>query len=174
MKFIPTLGLSLSLLFSQSYKSYENDILHLNNKQKQVMKKIYTKSSPFNLGLTMVAISYKESKLGKYMLNLSDPSCGVFMVMPSTLVTNGNTWDKSRYCERLIKDTDFSVTTALERFKYFYNYWRSKGYNINQSWRRAVISYNSGFYVENKTYLKEFLKIFRVLLTHKKELFQSK
>jgi len=108
-----------------------------------LIKQIYIKGKEFNYGYTLVAIAYVESRLGKYMINLQDPSCGLFHVMPSTLSTNK--WKQSRICEALIKDNDFSISVALKRLKYFENYWKNKGYRGTKLWRRTVNSYNSGF-----------------------------
>jgi predicted methyltransferase len=108
-----------------------------------LIQQIYNKGKEFNYGYTLVAIAYVESRLGKYMINLQDPSCGLFHVMPSTL--SHSKWKQSRICEALIKDTDFSITVALKRLKYFENYWKGRGYRGARLWRRTVNSYNSGF-----------------------------
>lgn len=114
--------------------------------QLDVLHRTLNKAQPFNLEYTMSAIALTESDLGKYKINLNPDGsvdCGVFMVNTKTLTKNR--WKQARICERLEKDYDFSFSIALERFKYFYNYWRSKGYSKAISWKRAICSYNKGF-----------------------------
>ena len=130
--------------------------------QLRVLNDIWEKAKPFDLSYTMTAIAWEESQFGKYMINLQDPSCGVFHIMPSTL--SGSKWDQSRLCERLIKDFDFSFSTALERYKYFYNYYRSKGYSKNISWKRAICSYNAGWnWKQGLKYYKKIVKKIKYL-----------
>jgi hypothetical protein len=131
----------------------------MNQEQIDNLKYIYNKTKQFNLGLTMSAIAMTESSAGKYTLNINKDSidCGIFMLNSSTL--SNNKWNQSRICERLIKDRDFSISLALERYKYFYNYYRSKGYSKGLSWKRAICSYNAGW--NWKTGIKYYKKVVR-------------
>jgi len=143
------LYLLLLVIYSYSYNNYNIDLLN----------KVYKESSEFNLGLTMGAILIQESDLGKYRLRINKDSidCGIFQINSKTLANNN--WTQSRVCERLFRDDDFSLIVALKRFKYFYNFYRSKGLSRNKSWRRAVMSYHSGWnYKLGKRYLNSILK----------------
>jgi len=114
--------------------------------QLEMLHKTFEKGRPFDLSYTMSAIAIVESQLGKYKMNINTDGsidCGVFMINTKTL--SNNRWKQARICERLIYDYDFSFSVALERFKYFYNYWRSKGYSKAVSWKRAICSYNKGW-----------------------------
>jgi len=133
-------------------------------RQYRTMKYIFNRTKAFNLGYTMSAIAMKESDLGKYTLtiNKSSVDCSIFMINSKTL--SNNKWSQSRVCERLIKDKDFAISVALKRFKYFYDYYRSKGFSRNISWRRAVMSYHSGWnYKAGREYLKDILKNIKVI-----------
>jgi len=148
--------LLITLLISSNLFA-QNPMFHLSQQQYQIMKKTWDKAKKFDLQYTMTAIAWVESKFGKYLIDLNDPSCGVFHIMPSTI--NSNKWKQSRICERLIKDYDFSFSVALERFKFFYNYWRSKGYSKQISWKRAVCSYNAGYnWKKGLKYYKKVVK----------------
>jgi len=137
----------LIILLSFFYFSLANPLNNLSKSQYKIFYKTWTKAKQFNLQYTLTAIAWQESDFGKYKLNLSDPSCGVFHIGVVTLTKNR--WKQARLCERLIKDYDFSFSIALGRFKYFYNYWRSKGYSRQISWKRAICSYNAGFNWKN-------------------------
>jgi hypothetical protein len=116
----------------------------------------------------MAAIAWQESKFGKWMINLSDPSCGVFHnLLKSVAKREGKSVSKfsqARICEQLIEDFDFSFSQSLAELEYWKNYWKSKGYKNNELWRRTVMSYNAGFnYKNGKTYLDNIIKKIRIL-----------
>jgi hypothetical protein len=136
----------------------------MNQEQINNLRYIYSKTKQFDLGLTMSAIAMTESNLGKYTLNINKDSidCGIFMLNSKTL--SNNKWTQSRICERLIKDKDFSISLALERYKYFYNYYRSKGYSRNLAWKKAICSYNAGWNWEaGIKYYKKVVKNIRLI-----------
>ena len=134
-KSILILGLSSLLL--------ANPLNYLSQKQYDMFYKTWKKAQPFNLQYTMTAIVWQESDFGKYLIRLNSKDCGYFQINVTTL--SNNHWKQDRICQRLINDYDFGFSVALERFKYFYNYWRSKGYIKAIAWKRAVCSYNAGF-----------------------------
>ncbi len=115
----------------------------LTQNQLTVLHKIMIKARPFDLSYTMGAIAWKESSLGKNLINLSSGDCGVFQVSAKTLSTNQ--FKQNKICQRLILDFDFSFSVALERYKYFYNYYRSKGLPKGVAWKRAICSYHAGW-----------------------------
>ena len=134
--------LVLALIINLSAES----ITELSTTQKQLANQIYLEGNKYNLGYTMVAIAYQESHLGKYLINISDVSCGIFHVMPSSLIKRtslkDNSWNQSRLCERLIKDNDFSFSAALLELKFWQNYWKTK--QVKKVWSHMVSSYNGG------------------------------
>ncbi len=140
---------------------------NLSYRQKQTLQYVYSRAKEFHLELTMTAIAWQESQFGKYTLSLSDPSCGIFHVMPATLAKDTNInptkWNQSRLCERLIFDRDFSFSAALVVLKYWQNYWESK--NVPRVWSHMVASYNGGFDINIGTnkYLKHIIHKVRLL-----------
>lgn len=142
----------------KSLKFYQS----LNVKQKGIMFAVFNKSKEFNLQYTLTSIAWVESHFGKYKINLDDPSCGIFHIVPKTL--SNSHWEQSRICERLIKSFNFSYSIALKRFLYFYNYYRSKGYSKKISWKRAICSYNSGWnWRKGLKYYKKVIKTIKIL-----------
>jgi len=126
--------------------------------QYHLIKEIYSLGSKFNLGLTMSAIVLAESNAGKYKITINHNTvdCGIFMINSKTLANDH--WNQSRICERLILDNKFSFSVALKRFKYFYNYYRSKGLSKGVAWKRAIMSYHSGWdYKQGTKYYKKIV-----------------
>ena len=130
------------------------------------MYNTFNKAKEFDLEYTMTAIVWQESQFGKYQLNLDDPSCGVFHIMPKYLIKRTSlkdtSWNRSRLCERLINDYDFSFAAALLELKYWQNYWRSK--HVKMVWSHMVGSYNGG-YIPNWQYVEEIKNKIRLLKT---------
>jgi hypothetical protein len=131
---------------------------------------IFNKAKPYNLSYTMSAIAMQESDLGRYFITINKDGsmdCSMFMINTKTL--SKNQWKQSRLCERLIRDKDFSISIAIERFKYFYNYWFSKGYSEGVSWRYAVMSYHCGFNIRHKRCIDYYKKIIKNIKFIRKE-----
>jgi len=145
---------------------------NLSYQQKEVLQYVYSRAKEFNLQLTMTAIAYQESQFGKYELDLQDPSCGIFHVMPALLAVkvglDNNNWNRSRLCEKLIEDKDFSFSAALLELKYWQNYWRAQ--HVKRVWSHMVASYNGGYNINIKTntYLKHIKHKIRLLRAYLK------
>ena len=129
----------------------------------QLTQYIYKKGNVYNLGYTLVAIATLESQLGKYPINLEDPSCGLYHnLLPSVanrLHITPNKWNQSRLCERLIKDKEFATDMALQELLYWRAYWKSRGLKGNLLWVYTVGSYNGG----NKPNMKYVRKISKII-----------
>jgi len=133
-----------------------------NQQQLDVLYKTFNKAKEFNLQYTMSAIALQESNLGSVLINVGSHDCGVFQVNVDTL--SNNKWKRNKLCTRLIKDYDFSFSIALNRFKYFYNYYISKGYSKNIAWKYAIESYHSGFNrTKGITYYKKIINNIRLI-----------
>jgi len=144
----------------------------LSYQQKEILQYVYSRAKEFNLQLTMTAIAWQESQFGKYELDLQDPSCGCFHVMPALLAVkvglDNNNWNRSRLCEKLIEDKDFSFSAALLELKYWQNYWRAQ--HVKRVWSHMVASYNGGYNINIKTntYLKHIKHKIRLLRAYLK------
>lgn len=121
----------------------------LDTKQKELAKAIYKRGAEFNLGATLVAIAWQESRLGRYPINLSDSggSCGLFHQVVRIYLAqhrlNDTPLNRNVACGNLIYDTDLAITQALEVLQFFNNYHKTRGnYPI---YPRMIKSYNGGF-----------------------------
>jgi len=156
-------------LNASTNKSLMYELNHLSQHQKSTMFWVFEKGKSFDLEYTLTAIAWQESRFGKYVINLNDPSCGVFHIMPRSLIMrtslDNTSWNRSRLCERLIIDNEFSLSAAILELKYWQNLYISKKYKDKVSiWRHMVASYNGGYRANtNGKYIKEIINKIRVL-----------
>ena len=167
MKFL--LAFFSVLVFSTSIYGNQKDLLrelnNLSNDQRYIMVKTFMLAKKYDYEYTMTAIAWQESDFGKYVINLQDPSFGVFHNLIESVANRHNVkgkWHKSRLAEALIKDYNFSFVEALSELKY----WESVYKKQPHSWSKIVSSYNSGWnYKNGKEYLdriKEKIKVLKI------------
>ena len=166
MKLIISILLFTTLLFSATDKQLTKELDNLTISQYKVLLKTFKKGNVFDYGYSLTAITWKESKFGKFKVNLCDPSFGCFHSLLSTTLTRNNmkdtAWNRSRLAERLIADYDFSFSQALAELKYWENYWTSKG--VPKVWSHTIRSYNRGFnHILGEPYRKDIVQMIRVL-----------
>jgi len=135
--------------------------------QKYIMFKVFNMSKKYDLQYTMTAISWQESKFGKWKINLRDPSCGYFhKLLPEYAKELGlkpNNWNMSRACEKL-QDFDISFEVAIETFKRKEKWCRRHLHTENKGiiWKCAVKRYNgSGIRADN--YYNKIVKKIKAL-----------
>lgn len=171
MKYLLIIVLSISL-----HASLLDELENLSFSQREVLLKTYIKAKPFDYHLTMMAIAWKESKFGKYPINLEDPSCGVFHNLIDTVAKGADRYTKNRICSSLIQDFDYSFSESLKVLKYFENYWRNKR-GDQYLWSKTVASYNAGFKWGNgKDYLEDIkarVKALKVYIVRHENVFKQ-
>ena len=141
------IGVALATsVFAGSLKS---EYANFDPDQKYTLNETYLKGKEFDLGLTMAAIAWHESHLGKIPVNLSDPSCGTFHNLITSVANRHNirntSFNRNVLCTKLVRDFDFSFSEALSELKYWENYYKGKP----KAWQFTVKSYNAGFTPEN-------------------------
>lgn len=135
----------LILIISTSYTKDLNSILNnMTVQQKAELARAYLVGEKHNLGLTLTAIAWQESQAGKWLINLDDPSFGLFHIKPTS-----KGWNRSREAEKLLT-FEYSSRRVIE----ILNYWSAyhKG-----NWRKMIKSYNAGFNY-NSPKAAEYLK----------------
>jgi len=158
------------LLFSLKLNAVDlndiNDLVQelesLNNKQQEVLVKTFIKAKDYSLGYTMSAICWQESKFGKYLVNLSDPSFGPFHNYIKSVQKRHltNEWNTDRLVERLLFDYDFAFNESLTELQF----WQIVYMNLKGSSSNTVASYNAGYNHENgKRYLQNIRNKIRAL-----------
>lgn len=148
------------------------ELNELTIEQYKVLLTTFAKGRAFNYEYTMTAIAWQESTFGKYMMNLSDPSFGVFHNLITSVInrtdTNDSPWNRSRVAERLIMDYDFSFSQSLGELKYWENYWTSK--KVPRVWSHTIRSYNAGYkHTNGKAYLRMIKLRIKILKEYVKE-----
>ena len=159
--------ISFSLSFGISIKELNN----LSQQQFNIMLWVYKQGKQYNLEYTLMAIAWEESKFGKFKINLSDPSCGIFHNLLGSVANRlnlkPNSWNQSRICERLVEDNTFALNQAILELKLWDNYWKIRGYK--NTWRKMVSSYNGGTR-GNKQNLQRIIERIKILRKYFKHL----
>jgi len=169
MKILLFLILILNVLSASTIKTYKYQLSHLTEEQSNVKDLIVYNANKYDLKYTMLAIAFRESKFGKYKLNLADPSAGIFhQLLPTYCKELGlrpNFWNQSRIAEKLINSNALALYVAINHFKRDYEHFKLLGYSSTISWRKAVMAYNAGVYnyKAGYKYYKEIVKIIKAL-----------
>lgn len=139
--------LLLVLLFvflpAVSYSAYDcSRINEMKEEQIDFIKQAYEYGEPHDLGYSMAAIGWKESKAGKYNINVQDPSFGPWHVtLPNALYFMGwkdTKFNRNRVAQLMIDDISLSAQMALTVLKF----WRKQYEN---DWIMVWASYNAGW-----------------------------
>jgi len=155
------LKLLLVLLTFSLYASPFKEIDSLSKKQYTNLIWVYKQGKKYDLELTLTAIAWQESAFGKYPINLSDPSGGLFHNLLSSvccrLSLTPNQWNQSRILERLISDKEFALQQAVAELLYWNNYWKVR--RSTRVWSYMVMSYNGGHRGSKKYYIDIVKKV---------------
>lgn len=120
----------------------------LDNKQRELAKLIYQRGDEHSLGATLVALAWQESRLGRYPINLSDPSgsCGIFHQVVKHYLTQHKLLDtklnRNIACGNLIYDNDLAITQAIEVLLFWKRYHEAK--RNFPYYPNMIKSYNGG------------------------------
>ena len=128
----------------------------LSHYQKDVAYKAYHAGLPYDLGLTTVAIAWKESKLGLYKVrynvdNVSDQSIGILHTAAKWKVINMTPFEAGRWVQKMVEIDDYSIQVGVQDILYWQQ--RAKG-----DWKKGVGMYNGG-YKSNTSYANSISSI---------------
>lgn len=107
-------------------------------KQWSVLSLAYQIGLSSNLGYTLTAIAWEESKGGLYTVNNDLSDFGVMQVNIKNIKAYAPKQPTGRLVQRHITDASYNIETALKILVYFEDYWEG-------DWQLAVRSYNAGF-----------------------------
>lgn len=157
------------LLNSIPAKSHTLNWDDLEETQKTLLKKLWNVGKPYDLHYALIAISYAESRLGLYPLNLQTYDCGVLHINIKSYLRFNKIKDsplnRNIYCGNLIVNEDLSINAALDTLQYFYEYWAKRKKNPLEY---AIKSYNAGFKVHSATAQKYYNKVYKNIQEIKK------
>ncbi|RTI48602.1 hypothetical protein C3I27_04060 [Campylobacter jejuni] len=136
----------------------------LNLQQVETMIKLYQMGKPYDLGLTLIAIGWEESRLGEYPVNIQDPSCGITHIHLKTYMKMNNLQDtpflRNKYCSQLIDNPALAIQTSINLLLYWKDY--HKG-----DYSKMIKSYNAGFKTEQgKRYYTKIQRTVQYMKSH--------
>lgn len=140
------------ILMSTSVVAEQCEFLsQLSPYQEKVAYKAYRAGEPYDLGLTAVAIAWKESKLGVYKTrfnrnNVKDISVGVMHTVVYWKTKSMTPFEAGMWVDKMQQSDDFSIQTGVSDLVYWQA--RAKG-----NWKRGVEMYNAGL-GKNPVYVK--------------------
>lgn len=161
MKFIFILFLGLTILFS---KNIDTDMIEkrlaadncskiekFSDKQIEYIVSTYIWGKPYGLELMLPAISWQESCLGLYKLNMYDPSAGLFHAyLPSVMGRHKDLKDtpfnQNKIAQMLVNDDKFAASEAIAELLFWKNYYKENRQDFKDKnlVEFMLMSYNRG------------------------------
>lgn len=137
------------ITLEQLTKKYSEDLKKISPEQRDIMNQVAKLASGFDLSYTAAAIAWQESNFGKYPVNLSDPSCGVFhkLVVPYLKARDRKvtSFTKNQACSELISDLELATSILIEDIEYWKLSHKRRGADVKDILTLAIRSYNTGY-----------------------------
>ena len=160
--FLFPLILTLILCFCNSLWAAEcSKWDNLSDNQRKIAEWLYKRGESHDLQLTLPAIAWTESSLGKYRLNIRSGDVGLMQINYKTAQNTlgvTNYFKQSELHQRLIYDDELNVTIALSVLEHFKKV--HKG-----DWKKMVMSYNIGNQKDKKN-LKKGVAYYEKVVYH--------
>ena len=140
----------------QKLSELDKELEEMSEEQYVLLLTILHYGEKYELGITLAAISWQESGLGRFNMNLADGKYGSFgpfhiLLDYAAIRHNKNTdWGRSRLAEKLMSDIEFSIEEAVGVLKKF------KNSNCNSTC--ALARYNGGYDKKNKERAAKYAK----------------
>ena len=135
-------------------KRYVKDLNDLTDEQRSIMYRVAELAHSFDLSYTVVAIAWQESNLGKYTVNLQDPSCGITHKRVDYYLKSKGLKDtpfmRNKICSELLTDVELSVAIAIEDLEYWKVYHKRRKIKKDELLEYMWRSYNAGYKVNSK------------------------
>jgi hypothetical protein len=116
--------------------------------QVSIMYQAFQIGKQKDMSYSLAAIAWKESSAGKYMINLQDPSAGVFHITMinalAYLKWENNNFNRNRAAQLLVEDFQLSAEFAMINLQF----WKDLH---GDNWFRIWQSYNAGHNYSNGT-----------------------
>ena len=110
-----------------------------------------------------MAIAIKESRVGKYLVNVDTKDYGMYQANIKTVISRENakdtSWNRNVLAMKLISDFQFATKNAIDEL----SYWQKVH---NNDWTKVWSSYNAGWKYDSneaKRYSKDIALIIREL-----------
>lgn len=118
-------------------------IENLSPYQQEVAYKVYRAGSPYDLGLTAIAIAWEESKLGLYKVRYNpskifDQSFGLMHTVAKWKIKGMNPFEAGMWVQKMLDSDDYSIQVGVQDILYWQQ--AAKG-----DWKKGVGMYNGGY-----------------------------
>ena len=140
---------TLLVVFSTSSQARQCPVLAyegLTDNQMGVMYKAYQAGKEHDMAYSLAAIAWKESSAGKYMINLQDPSAGVFHITINNALVylkwKDTNFNRNRAAQLLIQDFQLAANFAMINLQF----WKDQH---GENWSKVWASYNAGWNWKN-------------------------
>lgn len=119
-----------------------------NNNQKKVLNISYALGKRHGLGFSLAAIAWRESSAGEYLMNLNDPSFGVYHILLKTAKkrTGIKGLKSNKLAYALTTNIRLSASFAIKEL----NFWKKTLKGSNRNWINVWSAYNGGFNYKKK------------------------
>lgn len=131
-------------------KKLDKEFKSLTNEQKLNIFLAYTLGSKHNYGLSAGAISWQESKAGKFQININKDGsmdCGMFGNNTKTILMHAKTkntiWNKRMVCTKLITNPLYAYEKMIDELELWEKYWTGRT-DAKNLWYSIWGSYNGG------------------------------
>lgn len=151
------LGLLATLSANAAYECTDKDRaekLIISPQQWIVLGEAYAKGVQHDMGYTMMAIAWQESRGGKYLMNVQTNDFGAMGINLRTAAKRRGAkgvFGRNLLAQQLVLDRQLSYSLALEELLFW------KG--ATNSWRDMVSAYNNGYaYNKGSIYLNKIVR----------------
>lgn len=139
---------------------------NFDSQQINILKKSFMYGKPFDLGYTLAAIAWQESIAGKYLINVNDPSFGVYHILISSAANRSNIkgLEVNRLAMALIRDQRLSASFAIKELLFWQGVLKPK----DKDWSNVWAAYNGGYNYKSsqaQTYSKNISRKIKWLKT---------
>lgn len=114
----------------------------LSNRQVEVLHQAFQAGAPKDMSYSLAAIAWKESSAGRYLMNLQDPSAGVFMVTIENAIGylkwKDTPFNRNRMAQLLMEDFDLAAEFAMINLQFWVD-------QYGNDWRTIWKRYNGGY-----------------------------
>lgn len=142
-------------------KRYVKELGDITPEQRAVMNHVAELAHGFDLSYTVVAIAWQESNLGKYPVNLQDPSCGIthknVVYYLKSKGLKDNSFMRNKICAELVSDIELATAVAIEDLEYWKVYHKRRKLKDEDVYTYMLRSYNGG-YKFNSQAAKDYAK----------------
>lgn len=160
---------TVALLSSISGYAF-NQCPKLDPSQIEIANYSQQRGDPYDLGMTLKTIAYKESSFGKYTINAVTRDYGIYQGNYKTICKLAGIKPGSVDCgielKRVLDHKNVAADYSIETLKWWYDYWKKRYGRTATTYQYMIRSYVAGFDIHSKSadlYWHKFKKDFYII-----------